>query len=64
MLQLCCPFLLKNRNNRSQKLKIFFVEFSDAIMDVDSFTCIDVIVLEKKRAMRLPSHKKVPITSF
>ena len=37
----------------------FFVEFSDEIMDVDSFACFDVIFLEKKRAMRLPSLKKV-----
>ena len=37
----------------------FFVEFSDEIMDIDSFACFDVIFLEKKRAMRLPSQKKV-----
>ena len=47
----------KNRNIRSQKSK-FFVEFSDAIMNVDSFACFDVIFLEKKCAMRLPSQKK------
>ena len=39
----------KNRNNCSQKSKIF-VEFSDAIMDADSFACFNVIFSEKKRA--------------
>ena len=40
------------------KKRTFFVEFSDTIMDVDSFACFHVIFLEKKRAMRLPSQKK------
>ena len=42
------------------KIEDSFVEFSDAIMNVDSFTCFDVIFLEKKRAMRfaIPEKKK------
>ena len=54
----------KNRSNRSQKSKICFVEFSDAMMDVDFFASFGVIFLEKKLAMRLPSQKKVSITSL
>ena len=54
----------KNQNNRLQKSQIFFVEFFDVIMDVDSFACFDVIFSEKKRAMRLPSQKKVSILSL
>ena len=48
-----------------RKNRRFFVEFSDAIMDADSFACFNVIFSEKKRAaMRLPPPKKVSTTSL
>ena len=40
------------------KIEDSFVKFSDAIMNVDSFTCFDVIFLEKKRAMRFAIPEK------
>ena len=43
----------------------FLVEYSDAIMDVYSFLCFDVIFLEKSVQYRLPSQKKeVSVTSL
>ena len=49
----------------ARKIRKFFVKFSVAIMDVDFSACFYVIILEKKRAMRLPSPpKKVSITSL
>ena len=42
----------------ARKIRKFFVKFSAAIMDVDSSACFYVIILEKKRAMRLPHPPK------
>ena len=42
----------------AKKIEDFLLNFVDAIMDVNSFACFNVIFLEKKRAMRLPSQKK------
>ena len=44
----------------ARKNRGFFVEFPDAIMDVDSFGSFDAI-FKKKRAIRVPSQKKVSI---
>ena len=41
-----------------KKIEDFFVEFSNAIMNVDSYACLDVIILKKKHAMQLPSQRK------
>ena len=49
----------------SRKNRDFFVEFSDAMIDVDSFACFDVIFLEKSVQCDChPRKKKISITLF
>ena len=41
----------QNKNQNNYKNRRFFVQFSDATMDVDSFACFDVIAIAKKRQL-------------
>ena len=47
----------KNQNNCSKKSQIK-KKFFNVIMNIDSFVCFDVIFLEKKHAIRLPTPQK------
>ena len=42
----------------ARKIRDFFVEFSDAKMDVDSFACFNVIFLEKSVQRDCTPRKK------